>query len=202
MGDKDELIATVDLTNHRYSERCDKATDDLIHKGWDSESYLIATLLAELIAAENQRNELEQALKMATDTIAEYQHVLAMFDDEGSYEIHVEIDQDDNCHILMSADDWYRLQALSSMKRVHPQSFMDQGGAELESPWVDADTPPEESDYSDEGYVLVLTKDNTHHLDRWDVWTAESKPDYEGWGLDSFGEKYVVKWMPIPRDGG
>ena len=86
-----------------------------------------ADLTEKHFEVESQRNELEQALKMATDTIAEYQHVLAMFDDEGSYEIHVEIDQDDNCHILMSADDWYRLQALSSMKRVHPQSFMDQG---------------------------------------------------------------------------
>ena len=72
-------------------------------------------LLNEIETLREHIAELEQALKMATDTIAEYQNVLAMFDDEGSYEVHVEIDEDDNCRILMSADDWYRLQALTAI---------------------------------------------------------------------------------------
>ena len=74
-------------------------------------------LLNEIERLRERIAELETALKMASDTIVEYQHVLSMFDDEGSYEISVEIDQDDNCHILMSADDWYKLQALTAIPR-------------------------------------------------------------------------------------
>ena len=49
-------------------------------------------LESESAAKDERIAETETALKMATDTIAEYQHVLSMFEDEGSYEIHVEID--------------------------------------------------------------------------------------------------------------
>jgi len=62
MGEHDDLINSVDLTKHRHSERCGKATEALVHKGWDAESYLMTVLLAELITAEETIQHLQERI--------------------------------------------------------------------------------------------------------------------------------------------